>query len=577
MWSFKPGWWRRRLSIRALMIGVAALALAFATIWVYLPWLRWRLRVDRIIDKKLAGRDRQGDVFFDPTYEKYYALTGPEYRDVLKDPRYVAERLLENSANDADPRRRAEAFSAIGRLVAESGSPALAREFFGRILRQAVAGTSRPDDERSAITLIQDLGPRLGLDEAQRAAILARARTLARGPDPGKLLPCWVILIGQIQGDAESEFLLELDDSCDPESFTFGMGSRLMHSRRPVLLDHIRRWLDDSARALGALDYTILPCTTAGRQLLLEVVLTAGRDDEVRRKAMRLLKRDCNGVELLLGVCEDPLRRRVVGQFYGPDRLNLTVISAGLPAKLDGWSLPGEVAEAKDPEDPRPELRELGKRRDVISFPWNTLIGGISPSYWGYRRKRMLEEGKTESEVERVVSEIVAGDLAITQQLAGRDDLSTPEEWGRWLRETTPEQVTIGRWLDQMLAHPDLMRFKEFARYVDAPRSVPAELVPKFARLARATPAGSRWRLCQTLLLYADRTEEAPLLIDDIEQEFCEHPVRFADRNSWPITILAYRFGVNHFWDIAAWRRWWDDYECAIPIGRSARRPGRGS
>jgi hypothetical protein len=57
-----------------------------------------------------------------------------------------------------------------------------------------------------------------------------------------------------------------------------------------------------------------------------------------------------------------------------------------------------------------------------------------------------------------------------------------------------------------MLVYPDLMRLKEFARYIDAPRSVPPELVPKFARLARATPAGSRWRLCQTLLLYTERT-----------------------------------------------------------------------
>jgi hypothetical protein len=559
------------------MIGVAALALAFASVWVYLPWLRWRVRVDRIIDKKLAGRDRHSDVFFDPTYEKYYALTGPEYRDVLKDPRYVAERLLEDSANDADPLRREEAFSALRRLLAESASPALAQEFLDRILRQAVAGTSRPDDESSAIMLIQDLSSHLGLDGAQRAAILARARTLARGLDPGKLLPHWAILIGQIGGGAESEFLLELDDSRDPKSFTPDVGSRLMHSRLPVLLDHIRRWLDDSACALGALDYTILPCTTEGRQLLLEVVLTGGRDDEVRRKAMRLLKRDCNGVELLLRVCEDPLRRRVLGQFYGPDRHNLTVHSDGLPAQLDGWSLPAEFAEAMDPEDPRPELRELGKRRDVISFPWKTLIDGISPSYWGHLGKRMLEEGKTESEVERVVSEIVSGDLAITQQLAGRDDLSTPEEWDRWLRETKPDQVTLGRWLDQMLAHPELMRFKEFARYIDAPRSVPPELVPKFARLARAAPAGSRWRLCQTLLLYAERAEEAPHLIDDIEQELREHPVRFADRNSWPITILAYRFGVNYFWDVAGWRQWWDDYARAMPIGRPARRPGRGS
>jgi hypothetical protein len=64
-----------------------------------------------------------------------------------------------------------------------------------------------------------------------------------------------------------------------------------------------------------------------------------------------------------------------------------------------------------------------------------------------------------------------------------------------------------------------------------------------------------------TLLLYSDRTEEVPLLIDDIEQELRDHPARFGDRNTWPIAILRYRFGVNHFWDVGAWRRWWTDYQ----------------
>ena len=44
-----------------------------------------------------------------------------------------------------------------------------------------------------------------------------------------------------------------------------------MHSRLPVLLEHVGRWLDDPARALGALDYTILPCTADGRRLLQQI------------------------------------------------------------------------------------------------------------------------------------------------------------------------------------------------------------------------------------------------------------------------------------------------------------------
>ena len=96
------------------------------------------------------------------------------------------------------------------------------------------------------------------------------------------------------------------------------------------------------------------------------------------------------------------------------------------------------------------------------------------------------------------------------------------------------------------------MQFKEFARFIDAKHSVEPELLPVFARLAHAVPPGTRWRLCQTLLLYPERTEEVPLLIDDIEQEVRDHPTRFGDRNTWPIAILRDRFGVNHFWDVAA-------------------------
>ena len=168
--STKPGWRRPRLSIRAVMIGVAALALAFASIWVYLPWLMRRMRVNPIVDEKLIGRDNRNDLSFDPTYENYYYLTRPEYLDVLGDPRYVAERLLEAAARDADSGRRAGAFSALRRLLVEAGSPKLAQEFVGRVLRRAVAGALPPGDERAAVVGRSRLGtlPWIGPGPAHR-------------------------------------------------------------------------------------------------------------------------------------------------------------------------------------------------------------------------------------------------------------------------------------------------------------------------------------------------------------------------------------------------------------------------
>ena len=216
-----------------------------------------------------------------------------------------------------------------------------------------------------------------------------------------------------------------------------------MHSRLPALLDHIRRWLDKPARAEGALDYTILPCTAEGRRLLLDVVLTPGRDRKVRLKAMRLLKRNRHGVELLLRTCEDPDRRRVLGEFYGPDHYNLTTISNYLPAQLDAWSLPLNLEDAKDPADPRPELLQLRTCWD-ITIHWSSLARGLDPSHWGHVRRQMLERGKTPAEADRVVQRAVEGTLAIARELSGRDDLSTPEEWGQWIRDDKPEPISLG-------------------------------------------------------------------------------------------------------------------------------------
>ncbi len=179
-----------------------------------------------IIDQKLVSSNKMPVLFSAPSYKDYNLLTGAELQDILGDPRYVAERLLETSAKDADPRRRVESFDALHRFLVEAASPPVAREFLDRVLRRAVAGTLPDGDERAAIQVVEVLGAGLGLDVAQRAAILRRARTLAHGPDPGGLLPFWVFLIGQVEGTAETEFLLELEDARDPRSFTFNQGSR---------------------------------------------------------------------------------------------------------------------------------------------------------------------------------------------------------------------------------------------------------------------------------------------------------------------------------------------------------------
>jgi hypothetical protein len=308
-----------------------------------------------------------------------------------------------------------------------------------------------------------------------------------------------------------------------------------------------------------------LPFTAQGRRLLLDVVLAPDRSDEVRRKAMRLLKRDRSGVELLLQDCENPDHRRALGQLYGPGRFNLNTNGILLPAQIDMWPIAEGFEEAKRPDDIRPELQQLRDHYDVGFDAWFHFTRGLNLP-WSSLRRWMLKRGKTQAEADRAVQEAIDVYLTVARELSGQANLTTLAEWDKWYRAAQPKPISQARWLQQMLAHPELVRLNQFHEsYVIRSESVAPDLVKDYAKLVRAAPLGARWRLCLTLLLYCDRVEEAPLLIDDIEQELRDHPVRFGDRNLWPIRILSYRFGVNYFWDVAAWRRWWAEYQIRIP------------
>jgi hypothetical protein len=237
-----------------------------------------------------------------------------------------------------------------------------------------------------------------------------------------------------------------------------------------------------------------------------------------------------------------------------------------LPVQLDLSWLPPELAEVRDPDDPRPELARLRDRWGETrgSWPWEFVIRGLDPATWASLRARLLKDGRPPADADRAAQRAADAYLAVARELSGRSDLRTPQEWDRWYRATRPAPIPLARWEERMLAHPELIGFGlgSFNEFFNAPKwSLPPERVAEFSLVVRAAPPHARWRLCLTLLLYCDRAEEAPLLIDVIEQELLDCPRRYAKRNTWPIRILMYRFGVNYFWDVAAWRRWWADYQ----------------
>jgi hypothetical protein len=583
------GWGQLRLSIKGLMLAVAAVAIVFCGRWVYWPRQRWRLHLDRLIVGKLAGPHDPPGHHGDLGYRGWNGLGESDYRDVLSDPRYVAERLFVIRDTDGVNPGRSAPLLALESYLAEAADPDLATEFMDRALRQALSGTLTSGDETSCVWLVKRLGMTLGLDERQRSAILERTRALAHDPGAGERLPEWLSLVGAVGGRAEISLLLELGDPRDPtpaeglleridetESVLIQSNrrSRLRMSRVATLLDHVRRSIDNRADALAALDYSILPCTVAGRRLLLEVVLDPRRDDAVRQKAMRLLKRQRAGIELLLNACKDPAHRRILGRLYGPEDESPTRSPVATSRKRDNF-WPTTV---KNADDPRPELLKLSKAREKASISWDDVLEGLHPLSWAYL-DRMRREGTSAAVVAATRQAAFNGTLTIARELAGRNDLATLQDWRHWRRTTNPPPIARERWLDRLLAHPELMAFAEFSRFIPSGDSVAPDSIPVLARLARSAPAGKRWIPGKTLLLYCDRVEEAPLLIGDIEQELRDHPRWFAERNTMPIQVLRDRFGVNHFWDVAAWRRWWAEYDRGLrsrPPGTEVPSGGKG-
>jgi hypothetical protein len=58
---------------------------------------------------------------------------------------------------------------------------------------------------------------------------------------------------------------------------------------------------------------------------------------------------------------------------------------------------------------------------------------------------------------------------------------------------------------------------------------------------------------CKALLHFSNGPDAIDAAIDLIDQD---KPDQFTSRQSGAILLLKERFGVNHFWNTAAWRAW---------------------
>jgi hypothetical protein len=553
---FLPGVRRLRFRVRSLVLLVAALAVGMAAVMVWIPWIRWRIRVDRVIREKLEPPSTNTIARFEetPTFQTVKGLSTGELEDLLRDPKHVVDELLITVARAKSEDRRSTAARSISNFLRLVESPELPKSAFNQLLALALSDKMSPRGESAIVfSFIHPWITHVDLDDQQRSAILDRARTHARASRPDERLARWLYVLDQVGCRDETKFLLGLARHPDPEVRRLVHESGLCQTRWRGVLPYLREWLDDDETASWAFRYQILATSSEGRAILWEYASSRCRPIEHRRTAMRMLKRDRGGVALLLEACEDAGRRAIVAELFGPDKVNLFSWSHGLPAQIDGWSISQEFENAQDPSDPRPELRKLLAREDVVHDPWFGLIHGVAPNFWA-RGSRTVGSAADQREF---IDRNVQNAERILQELTGRSDLTTPEAWMKWYNETKPSLVARRRWLELNLKYHGLLNYEGYNRDFDFYKTMPPDCLPLYEQLARRGPEWARLPISQMLLLYADRLEEIPYLIDRIEQEVRQHPRKVSRRNPFPLQILQRRFAVNYLWDVSAWRSWW--------------------
>src|SRR5262245_31857437 len=206
-----------RFTLRTMVIAIAILALVFAYMWVLVPYWRWRERVNVVIEKKLLHPDPARGFLSDYRYEYSYGLTSLDERDLRREPGYVVAKLLDAARQQPTADHRQVALTGLQDYVLyEARSPAAAKEVVDRLVTRVLRNDWPPDDVASTLMVLDRLVPLVGLEDSQRADILAKGRELSQRSDARSRLPWWVYLIGDIGGQEEIEFLLEMEDSFGP-------------------------------------------------------------------------------------------------------------------------------------------------------------------------------------------------------------------------------------------------------------------------------------------------------------------------------------------------------------------------
>ena len=175
---------RTRFRMRTALVLVAAMAVLSAAMTRWVPYLLWRLRLERAIVGKVEG-DAAADhlAYSNPSFQLYHDLNDAEAADLRREPGRVVDRLLRDVAEPGDPRRREDAGHALGLYLDEVKGTELPGRFVSRGVALLASGKLPIGLETDLASAIVRQAFRVGISPADRRAFL-------RGPGSSSVRIC---------------------------------------------------------------------------------------------------------------------------------------------------------------------------------------------------------------------------------------------------------------------------------------------------------------------------------------------------------------------------------------------------
>ena len=253
---------RVRLRVRTMLGLVAAVALIVVASTRWIPYVRWRLRLERTIDGKVAGDSHIDSLAMsNPSFQLFHGLNDEEIGDFRRDPNFLVDRLLRIVGEEGTTIRRLNTLHSLDMYLDEVEGPELPRRFIARSVRLLASGKLPAILESELAEVLAGRACYVGIDPADREAFRERARVVlgSAGLTWPEVAWNWAGALASLGGRVETEIVVTLVDRWTGPRRDVIFRSGLGTTRRPDLLPKFRGWLDDEVLAREIFLYHRLP------------------------------------------------------------------------------------------------------------------------------------------------------------------------------------------------------------------------------------------------------------------------------------------------------------------------------